>query len=279
MSHSSLPSFRAGARLGPPPPLRQDCALFLDIDGTLLELAPTPQAVHVDAGLSRLLPRLQQQLDGAVALVTGRSISDVDRLFAGFAVPIAGQHGCERRDAAGTLHLHAPDRSTMLRLRDLFAAFAARHDGLLLEDKGASLALHYRQAPGLASHVHRTLRDAVASEGDHGYRLEPGKKLVELRPEGRNKGTAIRDFLREAPFAGRRPVFIGDDAGDEHGFAVVAARGGLAVKVGPGATRARHRLADVAAVRSWLAASLAVDGRPPPDAPMVGDPLRVPEAR
>ena len=155
MSPSSLPSFRAGARLGPPPPLRADCALFLDIDGTLLDLAPTPQAVHVDAGLSRLLPRLQQQLDGAVALVTGRSISDVDRLFAGFPVPIAGQHGCERRDAAGTLHLHAPDRSTMLRLRDLFAAFAARHDGLLLEDKGASLALHYRQAPGLASHVHR----------------------------------------------------------------------------------------------------------------------------
>ncbi len=257
MPHSSLASFRAGARLGPPPPLRGDHALFLDIDGTLLDLAPTPQSVRVDAGVAALLPDLVERLGGAVALVTGRSIGDADRLFPGLRLPIAGQHGCERRDATGTLHLHAADRRTLARLRALFADFAARHEGLLVEDKGASLALHYRQAPGLASHVHRTLRDAIADGSAGGFRLQPGKKLLELRPGGRDKGTAIREFLREPPFAGRQAVFVGDDAGDEHGFAVVAARKGLAIKVGPGPTRARYRLPDVAAVRGWLAAPAA----------------------
>ena len=194
MPDSSLPSFRAGARLGPPPPLRADHALFLDIDGTLLDLAPTPEAVRVDASLVALLPDLVLRLDGALALVTGRSIGDADRLFPGLRLPIAGQHGCERRDATGTLHMHAADPRTLARLRTLFADFAARHEGLRVEDKGASLALHYRQAPGLASHVHRTLRDAVAGDAAGGFRLQPGKKLLELRPGGRDKGTAIREF-------------------------------------------------------------------------------------
>jgi trehalose 6-phosphate phosphatase len=257
MPDSPLPSFRAGVRLGPPPALRPDHALFLDIDGTLLDLAPTPEAVRVDASLVALLPELVQRLDGAVALITGRSIGDADRLFPGLRLPIAGQHGCERRDATGTLHMHAADPRTLARLRTLFADFASRHEGLRVEDKGASLALHYRQAPGLASHVHRTLRDAVAGDAAGGFRLQPGKKLLELRPGGRDKGTAIREFLREPPFAGRQAVFVGDDAGDEHGFAVVAARKGLAIKVGPGPTRARFRLPDVAAVRGWLAAPAA----------------------
>lgn len=239
-----------------PPPLTARDALFLDIDGTLLELAPTPGAVEVDAQIASLLPALHATLGGACALVTGRSLTDVDRLFPGARLPAAGQHGCERRDAAGALHLHAPDRRVLARLCRLFTEFAARHEGLLVEDKGASLALHYRQAPQLASHVHRTISTALAEFPDSAIRLQPGKRLVEVRPDGRDKGTAISDFLREAPFAGRRPVFVGDDVGDEHGFAVIRRFGGVGVKVGPGPTRAGHRLPDVAAVRTWLAALL-----------------------
>jgi trehalose 6-phosphate phosphatase len=242
--------------LPPPPALAAGDGLFLDIDGTLLELASTPSAVRVDRDLALLLPALHSALGGACALVTGRSLTDVDALFPGLRLPAAGQHGCERRDAAGGVHLHAPDRATLARLRALFAAFAARHDGLLLEDKGASLAVHYRQAPELASEVHQAVAAALAHLPDAALRLQPGKCLVEVRPEGRDKGTAIRDFLREPPFRGRRPVFVGDDLGDEHGFAVVHRSGGIAVKVGPGPTRARHRLPDVASVRAWLAALL-----------------------
>jgi trehalose 6-phosphate phosphatase len=244
----------------PPPPLAARDALFLDIDGTLLELAPTPGDVRVDAQIAALLPALHAALGGACALVTGRSLTDVDSLFPGARLPAAGQHGCERRDASGALHLHAPDRQVLARLRTLFTEFAARHEGLLVENKGASLALHYRQAPQLASHVHRTISAALAELPDAAIRLQPGKRLVEVRPDGRDKGTAIRDFLREAPFAGRRPVFVGDDLGDEYGFAVIRRFGGVGVKVGPGPTRARHRLPDVAAVRVWLAALL--DDRP-----------------
>lgn len=238
----------------PPPALAAGDALFLDIDGTLLELAPTPSEVRVDGDLVSLLPALQAALGGACALVTGRSLTSVDALFPGLSLPAAGQHGCERRDAAGGVHLHAPDRATLARLRSLFAAFAARHDGLLLEDKGASLAVHYRLAPQLASHVRRTMNAALAGVPDAALQLQPGKRLVEVRPEGRDKGTAVRDFLREPPFEGRRPVFVGDDLGDEHGFTVVQQFGGIGVKVGPGPTRARHRLPDVASVRAWLAA-------------------------
>ncbi len=240
----------------PPRALEAGDGLFLDIDGTLLELAPTPSAVRVDRDLASLLPALHAALGGACALVTGRSLTDVDALFPGLPLPAAGQHGCERRDAAGGVHLHAPDRATLARLRELFAAFAAQHDGLLLEDKGASLAVHYRQAPQLASEVHRAMDAALADVADAALRLQPGKCLVEVRPEGRDKGTAIRDFLREPPFRGRRPVFVGDDLGDEHGFGVVQQLGGIGVKVGPGPTRARHRLPDVQSVRAWLAALL-----------------------
>jgi len=241
-------------RLGVPPPLFAGCALFLDIDGTLLELAPTPDSVNVDAGISALLPALARHLDGAVALITGRSMADAEGLFRGLSLPIAGQHGLERRSADGALHQHLPSLKGLERLRRDLTEFAARHDGLHLEDKGATLALHYRQAPRLASHVHRTLRDhlaeAVASES--GWRLQPGKGVLEVKPDGRDKGTAILEYLEEPPFAGRLPVFVGDDKTDEYGFVAVAVAGGWAVKVGHGATNASYRLRDVTAVRKWL---------------------------
>lgn len=241
-----------------PPPLAAGNAVFLDIDGTLLELAPAPDAVHVDPELATLLPRVRKSLGGAMALITGRSISDVDRLFPGLRMPVAGQHGCERRDAQGALHLHAPRTATLEKLRALFMEFARGHEGLLVEDKGSTLAIHYRKAPQLAAAVRRTMTEQVAATGTRTYRLQPGKQLLELKPDGRDKGTAIRDYMAERPFKGRCPVFIGDDRTDERGFAVVDDLGGWSVKVGDGTTRARYHLRDVRAVRAWLA---AFDGR------------------
>jgi len=248
----------------PPPRLRADTALFLDIDGTLLELAPTPDGVRVDAGVTALLPALAGRLGGAVALITGRAMADADHLFSGLALPIAGQHGLERRSADGTLHRDVPPLAALERLRGVLSQFAARHDGLFLEDKGATLALHYRQAPALASLVHRTLRAhmTAALAFESGWRLQPGKSILEIKPDGRDKGTAILEYMTEPPFAGRLPVFVGDDLTDEYGFAAVTSAGGWSVKVGRGPTSAHFRLRDVTAVRAWLAAMAHDGGKP-----------------
>jgi trehalose 6-phosphate phosphatase len=250
------PHERRSHRRPHPPRLASNSALFLDIDGTLLEFAESPSGVQVDADLATMLPALARKLGGAIALITGRRIVDVDGLFRGAPLPVAGQHGCERRSADGTLHTHAPSPAGLVRMRDALTDFAARHDGLIFEDKGHSLALHYRKAPRLAAHVHRTLRVQIAESPHRGWRLQPGKGILEVKPEGRDKGTAILDYMREPPFRGRSPAFVGDDATDEYGFAAVAQLGGIAVKVGKGRTTARYRLRDVAAVRRWLQAAL-----------------------
>jgi trehalose 6-phosphate phosphatase len=244
----------------PPPPLGSDCALFLDIDGTLAEFADLPDAVRIDPEIAAALPRITGELNGAVAMITGRAITSADRLFSGLRLPIAGQHGSERRDAAGVIHLHAPVKDTQARLRKLLRGLAKRHPQLLLEDKGAAIALHYRTAPQLAPLVHRTLRRSLAHGADYaGYELQAGKMLLEVRPEGRDKGTAIDDFMAEEPFAGRLPVFVGDDLTDEHGFAAVERLGGWTIKVGPGRTAARFRLPDSAAVKRWLLAPISAE--------------------
>jgi trehalose 6-phosphate phosphatase len=225
----------------------------------LADFAATPQEVQIDRQLVEALPLLRARHGGALALVTGRSIPDVDRMFPGLDLAVAGQHGCERRDAAGTVHLHAPDPAMLQQLRELFSAFAARHPGVLFEDKGATVALHYRQQPQLAGQVHSVARSTFDSAGVEGYRVSAGKQLVEIRPDGSDKGKAIADFMGELPFAGRKAVFIGDDVTDEDGFAAVAAMGGWAVKVGRGRTCARYRLPDIAAARRWLLSGLSAE--------------------
>ena len=231
-------------------------AFFFDIDGTLLELAETPSGVRVDGELVALIRRLHDCAGGAVALISGRRIDDVDALFPGPHLPIAGQHGMERRDAGGGLHRHAPKNVDWPRLRaDVDAAMAGK-PGLLVEDKGLTLAVHYRRAPKLRRHVGKALGELVAEAGDS-LRLQPGKCVLEVKPAGRDKGTAIAEFMAEAPFRDRLPVFIGDDVTDEYGFGVVNAMGGCSIKVGAGRTAARARLDDVAAVRAWLEALLA----------------------
>lgn len=235
------------------PTLAGRVAVFLDVDGTLVPHEARPDDVAIDGPLRALLERLREATAGALALISGRSMADIDRLFSPARFALAGQHGAERRSVDGTLHFHAPFSS---RLREVSAAlqrFVNGHPGLLLEEKGASLALHYRAVPALAAAAEDEMRRSLEALGD-GFELQGGKFVFEVKPGGRDKGTAIAEFMAEAPFAGRRPVFVGDDLTDEFGFALVNRLGGDSVKVGAGPTAARWRLDDAEAVRQWLAA-------------------------
>ena len=233
------------------PAPRPDWAYFFDIDGTLVDLADAPAGAAPDGDVQRLLVDLYRATGGAVALISGRSITDIDRLVPDVRLPAAGQHGVERRDAAGRVS-HQASRSPQLEtVRRGLAAAVARHPGLLLEDKGLSLALHYRRAPRLAGYAHRLVRSLlVGSDGTYG--VQAGKRVVEIKPAGKDKGIAVLEFLQEEPFRGRTPVFVGDDSTDEHAFVTVNRLHGHSVKVGPGRTAARGRLPDVRAVRAWL---------------------------
>jgi trehalose 6-phosphate phosphatase len=226
-------------------------AYFLDVDGTLIELAPSPSAVHVDTGTKDLVHGLHVATGGAVALISGRSLHDLDLLFPGFALPAAGQHGLERRNGRGDVWRLQPHADSLSLARARIAALASRHRELVVEDKGLSLAVHYRAAPSLQHEVHDALCAIVAELGQ-GYLVQPGKLVAELRPTGSDKGEAIETFMSEPPFRDRVPVFIGDDATDEHGFAAVNAMGGHSLKVGDGASVARWRVPDVRAVERWL---------------------------
>jgi len=232
-----------------------DWAFFLDIDGTLLEHAERPDAVRPGEPLFRLLAGLQRATGGALALISGRSVPDVDALFAPLRLPVAGQHGVERRDACGAVHRHVFPEAALRSAAARIADFVAGRPGLLFENKGHSLALHYRLAPQLASAAQAVLREAAQRLGD-GFEVLGGKMVIELKPSGRDKGSAIEEFMREPPFAGRTPVFIGDDQTDEYGFGVINRLGGQSVKVGAGPSVARWRIADALAVRTWLGAWL-----------------------
>lgn len=186
-----------------------------------------------------------------MALISGRSIADIDRLFPGTRLPAAGQHGTERRDSAGVIKRHAFPVGKLDWARARLIAAAAGKPGLLVEDKGLSLALHYRRAPQLAGYAHRVARGLLRHVGAR-YGLQTGNRVVEIKPAGKDKGVAVREFMSEAPFQGRTPVFVGDDATDEHGFATVNRLQGYAIKVGRGPTAARWRLPDVEGVRRWL---------------------------
>ena len=232
-------------------------AYFLDVDGTLIDLADTPDAVHIDAALLELIARLHRASGGAVALISGRAIADLKQHLGKLRLPLAGQHGLERRDAAGRSWVQAAPPAAKSAIKQALAPVLARHPGLLLEDKGLTVALHYRRAPQLAAYALR-LMDRLAAAGA-GLELQRGKCVAEIKPAGIDKGTALAAFLAQPPFRGRRPVFIGDDRNDEHGFAAVNKLKGISIKVGKGASCARFRLRDVAAVRRWLGDALKGD--------------------
>jgi len=235
------------------PELGGRCAFFLDIDGTLLDIADHPRQVRVDDELVGLLEALGRAAQGALAIISGRPAADIDRLLANPRVCVAGQHGAERRDFSGTMHRHAVPLAALKEARRRFKAMAAKHPALVLEDKGVNLALHFRTAPGLRAEVLDAARTLAAELGG-AFEVQLGKMVVELRPSGKDKGVAIAEFMDEAPFRGRTPVFVGDDLTDEFGFALVNRIGGHSVKVGEGESAARWRLPDSAAVRAWLAA-------------------------
>lgn len=233
----------------PGPELLQDAALFLDFDGTLVEIAEAPDAINVDAMLPQLLDRLRALLRGRIAIVTGRAIDDLERHLDCRGMAVAGSHGLELRLRDGA-RVPLVGSSRLAEARAPVIRLVEDEARLLLEEKPYSLAVHYRSAPALADMVQA--RMAVLAER-FDLAVQHGKMVSELRPRGADKGDALRALMAGPDFAGARPIFIGDDLTDETAFAAAADLGGAGVLVGPErATQATWRLADVPAVADWL---------------------------
>jgi trehalose 6-phosphate phosphatase len=229
------------------------CALFLDFDGTLVDIAPQPDAVIVPSGLIGTLTALNKYLGGALALISGRPIDQIDAYLDPLRLPAAGVHGAERRGADGRMTLLSTHPLQVV--EDAALSLAARYPQLRVENKRGSIALHYRQAPELEQECLQAMQAAV--EDSPGLTLLRGKMVFEAKPGGASKGHAIEAFMQEPPFAGRSPVFVGDDFTDEVGFATVQRLQGLGVKVGEGASVAWQRLPSPAAFRYQLQAAVA----------------------
>jgi trehalose 6-phosphate phosphatase len=227
-------------------------AVFLDVDGTILEIAETPEGVYMPESLKILLNALCLRLDGALALVSGRSIADLDALTTPFRFCAAGVHGFERREASGCVQQAKMEPGALDPARRELARLVAQFPGLLLEDKGSALALHFRRVPHLQALVLERMEHVLAALGER-FALQPGKCVFEIRPAGCTKATAISEFMEQPPFMGRTPLFVGDDVTDEHGFACVNELGGISIRVGGLAgTCAQYRIEDVAETLAWL---------------------------
>ena len=249
-----LPNVEPFALPPPPPGLLQGASLFIDFDGALVDLVERPDAIIVDEGLRDLLGALGAVYDGRLAIVSGRSIAQLDDMLGPIArrLAVSGSHGSEQRWQGLTLQPARPpalDDAT-----DALRAFVEGHPGTLLEPKSFGVALHYRLSPGVEAAAH----DIAHRLGErHGLALQPGKMMVELRVAGGDKGSAVRRMMQRAPMAGTHPVCLGDDLTDEAAFAMARELGGAGILIGPPrATDALYALPDVAAVRAWLAGGL-----------------------
>lgn len=239
------------AILPPPPVALERPALFLDMDGVLAPFAPTPEAVVPTARRTAVLKRLDAVLDGRMAIVSGRTLAEIDRISANGAASASGVHGLERRRRDGSVEVASASPGVAVALAE-FHAFAADRPGMIVEEKGVSAGLHFRQSPQDGPAATALARDLAARTG---LTLQPGDMVLELKTPGTDKGTAVTAFMAEAPFAGATPIMLGDDLTDEHGFEAAAALGGFGVLVGPGReSAARYRLDDVEAVLTWLEA-------------------------
>lgn len=226
-------------------------AIFLDFDGTLVEIASTPDGIIVPHELPHDLQRAASSVSSALAVVSGREIADLDRLLAPAWLPLAGSHGAHRRGMDGRHHdLASRYDPVAMRIAAELEPLLAQHPALILERKSGAVALHYRQAPELRDLCRSALEAAV--ERETGFHIVDGKMVFEARPAEIDKGAAVRAFMAEAPFSGRLPIFIGDDRTDEDGFEAVQQMGGLGIKVGDGDTVAVGRLPDVASARLFL---------------------------
>jgi trehalose 6-phosphate phosphatase len=236
----------------PPPPPNSQFALFLDIDGTLLDHQAHPEAVMVDDALRGLLRETVQRLDGAVALVTGRTIAMADRLFLPLELPVAGIYGLEMRMKAGEPAISAVEPESLAAVTERLTERYSSVEGVYFERKGPVLAVHIRAAPHMMDDLMSAAQQALPELGDD-YRILAGNAGLELIPVGGVKAAAIERFMSVAPFAGRTPVFLGDDTSDESGFEYVNSVGGLSIRVKPnGPTAARATLPNVAAVLAWI---------------------------
>ncbi|MCR3755676.1 MAG: trehalose-6-phosphate phosphatase [Sodalis sp. Psp] len=227
-----------------------DTAFFFDLDGTLTGIEAHPERVAIPIEIKQALCKLSATANGAVALVSGRSVAELDSLSTPFHGPAAGSHGAERRDARGKLHrVTLPTTLSTTLGRELRQAIAT-FDGCHVEEKGMAFALHYRQGKQYKDQLLALIHQIVYRHPE--LVLQSGKCVVELKPAGVNKGTAIKDFMQEAPFAERTPLFIGDDLTDESGFKQVNALQGISIKIGAGSTVAYYHLDDVNQVQQWL---------------------------
>ena len=245
------PTDNDAPELPAPPLLRERSALFLDFDGTLVPIAPRPQDVHVAPWVVPTLQQVQRALGGALAVLSGRPLEQLDGLLKPFHPAAAGVHGVQRRAVDGRRWAYNVELPADI--AKAVHALAQHHPELLIEKKPSSLAVHYRAAPELEPICRTTL--AAALQGQTAWVLLVGHAVFEIKPRGLNKASALSAFLAEPPFAGRVPVVVGDDVTDEDAFAAAHEAGGHAIKVGPGATIARSRLGDPSAVCRWLTAS------------------------
>lgn len=225
-------------------------AIFLDFDGTLVDLAERPDLVHMPPETRETLGLLSSRYGGAIAIITGRDIATIDGFTEPLKLPIAGVHGLSRRDVNGALHVPDFDPEPLRALEATLRPLIEREDGLLLEKKLGALVLHYRQRPDLEDHCRETMQRAVHSHPS--LALRKGKMIVEAVGYPTDKGRAIQTFLGEAPFEGRIPVFAGDDLTDEDGFLLVNQLDGVSIKIGSGETAAAYRVDDRQALMSWF---------------------------
>lgn len=230
-----------------------DSALFFDFDGTLVDLAPAPDQIQMRPHLPLLLSRLLVDLDGALAVVSGRPIAHIDDYLHGLVPCVAGVHGAEWRGPGG--EIQRCDAIDLDDAAELILALCKRFPALLMERKSGAIALHYRQAPELEDVCVATMHAALRRTD--GLSLMRGKMVVEIKPSQSTKANAVRAFMDQDPFRSRQPWFFGDDVTDESAFESVQAVGGVAVKIGGGATAAAHRLPDPAALHLWLARAAA----------------------
>ncbi|MDB6087104.1 MAG: hypothetical protein JWN43_4985 [Gammaproteobacteria bacterium] len=234
----------------PPPTPSLDWCLFLDVDGTLIEFAETPFDTTASDELKALLKDVAERLGGALALVSGRSVEYLDALFAPLRFPAAGLHGVERRKASGAMHGASFQDTQLDRARTALALLVQEHVGTLLEDKGRTIAIHFRMAPQFEPELRQAVT-AIAALLGPSYQVQSGSMMLEIKPRGFNKGGAVKAFMQEAPFSGRTPVYAGDDLTDIDAFRVVDDSGGISIAVGD-RVQGQCRLEDPAAVRQWL---------------------------
>jgi trehalose 6-phosphate phosphatase len=227
------------------------CAIFLDFDGTLMNLERRPDRVMVDGCLLYLLDDLYVATAGATAIMSGRSLEDIDARLAPLCLPLAAIHGAQRRRADGAVEKCAIPSTVVWQTRMSLRMRLRRYEGLFIEDKGSAFAVHYRGAPSVSLTRLRADLEALASASRGVFEVAAGADVLELRPRACDKGAALASFMSEAPFAGRFPIYIGDDQTDQGAFAAVARLEGMGIAVGSGVT-APWWLADPAGVRGWL---------------------------